>query len=119
MAFPSSRNKQDGPAAEDLAARYLQQQGLRLVARNYRCRGGEIDLIMQTEDTLVFVEVRLRRSQRFGGAAASVDATKQARVIHAARHYLGTRDMPCRFDVLLMDDVDAARIEWIRNAFGE
>ncbi|HKY01125.1 MAG TPA: YraN family protein [Burkholderiales bacterium] len=119
MAFLFSRNKLDGPAAEDLAARYLQQHGLRLIDRNYRCRGGEIDLIMQTEDTLVFIEVRLRRSQRFGGAAASVDATKQARVIHAARNYLGERDIPCRFDVLLMDDIDPARIEWIRDAFGE
>lgn len=122
MVSPSGRNKRghldDGAAAEELAARHLQTQGLKILARNYRCRGGEIDLIAQEQDTLVFVEVRLRRSARFGGAAASVDAHKQARIVRAAQHYLGARDAPCRFDVLLLDDIDPARIEWLRDAFG-
>lgn len=116
MAFPFSRNKQ-GAAAENLAAQYLQEQGLRLLERNYRVRGGEIDLIAQEGETLVFVEVRLRRSQRFGGAAASVDIHKQTKLLLAAQHYLRGRDLPCRFDVLLLDEIDAARIDWIQNAF--
>ncbi|HKO88875.1 MAG TPA: YraN family protein [Burkholderiales bacterium] len=116
MDFLSSRNS-DGAAAEELAARYLQAQGLTIVERNYRIRGGEIDLIAKQGQTLVFVEVRLRRSQRFGGAAASVDAFKQGRVVLAAGHYLQGRDIACRFDVVLLDEVDAGRIEWIRDAF--
>lgn len=123
MASPSSRNNssdpKEGAAAENLAAHYLQQQGLRLLERNYRVPGGEIDLIMQDGETLVFVEVRLRRSARYGGAGASIDARKQSRVLHAARHRLAGRDLPCRFDVILLDDLREDRIEWLRDAFGE
>lgn len=110
----------DGPAAEALAAAHLQRHRLHVLECNYRCRSGEIDLIARDGDTLVFVEVRMRRSQRYGGAAASVDRAKQTRILRAARHYLiGKPDQPCRFDVLLMDALDPMRIEWLRDAFGE
>jgi putative endonuclease len=98
----------------------LQQQGLQLVARNYRCRLGEIDLILQDGATLVFAEVRLRHNADFGGAAASIDARKQTKLIHAAQHYLGTlaHIPPCRFDaVLLSSPGNPAQLEWIKNAF--
>ena len=109
-----------GKLAENLAARFLETRGLAIVGRNYRCRGGEIDLICRDGRTLVFAEVRLRRHTAFGGAAASITAGKQRRIILAAQHYLmvkGMQDCDCRFDCLLLTDTDAHRIEWIRNAF--
>ncbi len=109
-----------GAHAETLAADYLQRRGLRLLQRNYRCRLGEIDLILADGAVLVFVEVRLRRNAAFGGAAASVTAAKRQRILRAARHYLSGRPEPaCRFDVVLLDALAADRIEWIRDAFGE
>lgn len=112
----------DGAAAEALAARHLEQHGLTIIARNVRCRGGEVDLIADDGRSLVFVEVRLRKNGRFGGAAASITASKQQRVILAAQHWLagdGRRhaNRACRFDAVLLDGLDAARIEWIRGAF--
>jgi putative endonuclease len=108
-----------GVAAEALAADYLQERGLKIIARNYRCRLGEIDLIAREGRTTIFVEVRQRRSSAFGGAAASITARKRTRLIRAARHYLSRMDaMPaCRFDALLIEG-DPPRIDWIRNAFG-
>jgi putative endonuclease len=107
-----------GSAAEDLAARYLERQGLAIVDRNWRCRAGEIDLVARDGATLVFVEVRLRTSAAFGGAAASVDVRKQRRILQAARLYLaGRADTPCRCDVVVLDRLDPAGIEWIRDAF--
>lgn len=107
----------DGHAAEALAARHLERHGLRILARNFRCRGGEIDLVCEDGRTLVFVEVRRRRDARHGGAAESITAAKQARIVLAARHYLaGGRERPCRFDALLIDG-EPARIEWLRDAF--
>lgn len=104
-----------GAAAEDLAARHLVRHGLKILARNYRCRGGEIDLVCRDGATLVFVEVRLRTNRGFGGAAASITPAKQRRLIRAAGHYLAGKPMPaCRFDAVLLD---AENIEWIRNAF--
>jgi putative endonuclease len=109
-----------GFAAEELAAHYLEGRGLAIVERNYRCRGGEIDLIARDGDALVFVEVRLRRSDFFGGARASVDAQKQRRILLAARHYLAGRpSQSCRCDVVVLDRLDPSSIEWIRDAFGE
>jgi putative endonuclease len=109
-----------GSAAEDLAERFLRRHGLAIVERNFRCKGGEIDLVARDGDAIVFVEVRLRRSGSHGGATASVDAAKQRRVLHAARVYLAGRgDAPCRCDVVALDGLDPARIDWIRNAFGE
>ena len=109
--------RDDGQEAERHAADFLQKQGLRLVERNYRCRLGEIDLIMEQGGTLVFVEVRLRRNPNFGGAAASITQRKQSKLIHAAQHYLQQQPKhpPCRFDALLLDGHE---IEWIKDAFG-
>jgi len=107
-----------GVRAEDLCAQLLRKAGLRVLARNWRCRHGEIDLVAEEGGTLVFAEVRYRSHARFGGAAESVTAAKQARLIAAARLYLMRRpDADCRFDVLLLDGLETARIRWIRNAF--
>lgn len=112
--------KKIGDAAEDEALLFLQQQGLRLVCRNYRTPGrggGEIDLIVRDRDgTLVFVEVRRRKSSSHGGAAASVGRTKQARIVLAARHYLlRVRTLPpCRFDVI---EVTPEGCHWLPAAF--
>lgn len=108
----------DGSRAEALAARHLGARGLRVLVRNYRVRGGEIDLVCAEGRTLVFVEVRLRRRGDFGGAAASITGAKRRRLLLAARHYLAPRpDTPCRFDCVLMDALDEAAVEWIRDAF--
>jgi putative endonuclease len=110
--------KASGDAAEHLAADYLTRHGLRVLERNWRVRGGEIDLICRDGEMLVFVEVRLRGTQDFGGAAASITPAKQRRIVCAARHYLaGKREQPCRFDVILLDRLDPARLEWLRHAF--
>lgn len=115
----TTTRQRDGAAAEDLAAAFLARRGLAIVERNYRCRGGEIDLIARDATTLVFVEVRYRRSRQFGGAGASVDARKQARILVAARHYLAQRgEVPCRCDVVALDALEPGRIEWIKDAFG-
>ena len=109
-----------GKLAEDLAARFLEKRGLAVLARNFRCRGGEIDLVCREGGTLVFVEVRLRRNPRFGGAGASITAAKQRRIVLAARHYLAAHARPetdCRFDCILLDDTEGDRVEWLRDAF--
>ena len=114
---------QRGRAAEDAALAHLRRAGLELVARNYRvargprARGGEIDLVLRDRDgTLVFVEVRARAGRQHGGAAASVGAAKQARLVFAARHFVaGLRTVPpCRFDVVALD---GDRLQWLRAAF--
>ena len=127
MVFPfrktadgAQTTRQSGAAAEDLALQHLQRAGLRLLERNYRTPGrggGEIDLIMRAADgTLVFVEVRQRRQGTQGGAAASVGAVKQRRIIFAARHYLlrWQAPPPCRFDVVALD---AQGLQWLPAAF--
>ncbi len=107
-----------GAAGEQLAADYLQRHGLKLIERNFRVRGGEIDLICRDGRTTVFVEVRLRSHSNFGGAAASITATKQARLILAARHWLLRHgETPCRFDCILLDGLEPKNIEWLRDAF--
>ena len=108
----------NGALAETIAAAYLTGQGLRVLERNWRIRGGELDLICQDGGTRVFVEVRLRTRGDYGGAAASITLAKRRRLILAARHYLaGKAEMPCRFDAVLLDALDDAHLEWIRNAF--
>ncbi len=104
-----------GQQAEALALIWLQQRGLVCITRNYRCRMGEIDLIMRDGNTLVFVEVRQRRSARFGGAAASITPAKQARLARTAEHYLQTLASlpPCRFDAILLDGQQPP--EWLQN----
>ncbi|WP_068636001.1 YraN family protein [Thauera butanivorans] len=111
-----------GRIAEELAARHLEAQGLRILARNVRCRGGEVDLICMERGGIVFVEVRLRTNARFGGAGESITAAKQRRVLLAARWWLngpGRRfqTAPCRFDAVLLDGLDDTRITWLRGAF--
>lgn len=107
-----------GASAEALACCYLQQRGLKLIAKNFRCKSGEIDLIMQEGQTLVFVEVRLRSNQRFGDAGSSIDANKQRKLIRTAEHYLQLHgNRACRFDAVLLDKLGSAHVEWIQNAF--
>ena len=109
-----------GAAGEDQALRHLQQHGLTLAERNFRCKGGEIDLVMQEGSTLVFVEVRKRKESaqaaQFGGAAASVGRAKQRRLVVAAEVYLKRFHMPpaCRFDVVA---IDGGELSWLKNAF--
>jgi putative endonuclease len=123
-----------GTQAELAAARFLSNRGLTLVTRNFRCRYGEIDLILHDRNVLVFVEVRVRNSIKFGGAAASIDAKKQGKLITTAQYYLSklSHIPPCRFDAVLLkspqpntkfSDLDISfefkdsEIEWIKNAF--
>ncbi len=110
-----------GSHAEGIARRYLGAQGLELICENYRCRVGELDLVMRQGATLVIVEVRLRTHSRFGGARASVDRGKQRRIVRAAQHLLLTQRalarMPVRFDVVTLDAGVGGTIDWIRAAF--
>ena len=109
-----------GVDAEALAASFLEARGLQIIARNYRCRLGEIDLVARDGATTVFVEVRRRASNAFGGAGASITPKKRLKLLKAARHYLSRLStLPqCRFDALLIEG-QPPRIEWIRDAFGE
>ncbi len=106
-----------GEQAEALAADFLRGKGLRIAVRNYRSRYGEIDLIAREGATVVFVEVRSRASDAYGGAAASITAAKREKLLKTARHYLaGITPLPqCRFDAVLISG-EPPRIEWIRNA---
>ncbi len=108
-----------GKDAEARAAKFLESHGLQIVARNYRGRYGEIDLIARDGATLVFVEVRARGSNIFGGAAASITAAKRKKLTRTALQYLAAQDRtpPCRFDAVLLGG-SASPIEWIRDAFG-
>ena len=105
-----------GGAGEERAEELLARNGLAIVARNYRTKAGEIDLIARDGPTLVFVEVRLRSARAFGGAAASVTPRKQRRIVAAARQFLMRVSPlpPCRFDVIALD---AGEPQWIRGAF--
>jgi putative endonuclease len=108
-----------GAAAEAAAERHLCASGCRVLARNARYREGELDLVVREHDVVVFVEVRLRGSERYGGALASVDVHKQRRLARAARRWLaehyGERWPACRFDVVAVDG--SGTIDWIRDAF--
>lgn len=116
-----------GAAVEAAARSYLLESGLRDVAANANYRFGELDLVMLDESgrggaTLVFVEVRYRRDARFGGGAASVDAGKRRKLVHAAQLFLARHrefaNTACRFDVVEADgDPDAPRLNWLRDAF--
>jgi|ThiBiocorrection_1091964.scaffolds.fasta_scaffold01204_7 putative endonuclease len=106
-----------GIDAERFAEAFLRQHGLALLQRNYRCRFGEIDLIMRDDIVMVFVEVRMRKSLFFGGAAASITPNKQQKLILTARHYLSSLKAtpPCRFDAVLLSGEDGRKIEWIKD----
>lgn len=106
-----------GEQAEQLACNHLLQQGLQLIARNFRCYHGELDLIMQEAQTLVIVEVRFRKSNKYGGALESITKAKQSRIIAATSYYLMQNNLryATRFDVITI--ANDARINWIKNAF--
>ena len=117
---PSTRSA--GQDAEGKALGELQRSGLKLLARNWSCRRGELDLVMLDGDTVVFVEVRFRRHAAWGGALESVDARKRSRLAAAAEQFLQEHARwnrhPCRFDVVAMSPGEtAAAFNWIKNAF--
>lgn len=122
-AFSSKTSNQIiGRQAEDLALKHLQAQKLQLLARNWSCRGGELDLVMLEADTVVFVEVRYRSHPQFGGALESIDQRKRARVILAAQRYLQSTPQwqthPCRFDVISVSPgKPTVCVQWLKNAF--
>jgi len=114
-----------GDITESLACEYLQSNGLKLLERNFNCRFGEIDLIMQNADSLVFVEVRYRRNKDFGSGAESVTPSKQSKLIKTASAYLQQHaklgKCPARFDVVSITgsiETDNIDFDWIENAFG-
>jgi putative endonuclease len=110
-----------GKAGEEAAVQYLCKHGYQILERNYRCRFGEIDLIARDGRTLAFIEVKTRRSQSYGPAAAAVTLKKQRHLIKASQVYLIERKKPeefCRFDVVTVElDAQAPRIELIKDAF--
>lgn len=123
---PTGRRTQKqllGRAAENIAADFLRVQGLEILERNYLRRVGELDIVARERDVLVIAEVRTRSSDRYGGAAASVDPRKQQRLIRTASQLLQQRSdlsqLRVRFDVVVVSEMDAGcgRIEWIRHAF--
>lgn len=117
---PQARNpRSKGQWYEQQARRFLETQGLLFVTANYYCRQGELDLIMQDQDALVFIEVRYRSSQQFGGALASISPAKQKKIRHTARYYLlnhgiNEAHQACRFDLVTYDN---GQCLWLKNAF--
>ncbi len=115
----NDRSGKSGQESEDKALRHLQSAGLTLIERNYLCRRGEIDLIMQHADDIALIEVRQRSNTGFGSAAESVTIHKQRRLIAAAEHWLASHpryaEYPLRFDVVGIDG--EGRLDWIRDAF--
>jgi putative endonuclease len=113
--------KKVGEKAERLAQQYLEQNGLSLITSNYHCRSGEIDLIMDHGNFLVFIEVRYRKNDIYGSAAESITRQKQRRLLATANHYLQNEklygDNSCRFDVITVSGQYNPQIEWIKNAF--
>ncbi len=116
--FKRQTSKDTGNNAETLALSHLKKLGLTLVTQNYHCKFGEVDLIVNDENTLVFVEVRFRKSDRFGSALESVTKSKQEKIVTTARHYIAKHRLgesrPIRFDVI---GITANNIEWIKHAF--
>ena len=110
----------NGVKYEQQALAFLKQQGLLFICQNYYCRFGEIDLIMSDQDSLVFIEVRYRKNQDYGGATASITSRKQQKLIKTAKHYLSQLDNEpyCRFDVIAIDE-KSTQPEWIQDAFQE
>lgn len=107
---------------ERIAEAYLQRQGLKTLERNFNCRVGEIDLVMEHGECLVFAEIRFRENSRFGSGAETVTRAKQARIIRAAQKYLqfhrNRAQQPCRFDVISLGNAQGKlALEWIQNAF--
>lgn len=112
----------DGARAEQLAETHLRHHGARILARNVRFRGGELDIVALHDGCVAFVEVRLRQREDFGGAAASITLAKRRRVILAARQWLvkdgrAYAGYGCRFDAVTLHRLDAASIDWLQGAF--
>ena len=120
--------REQGQYTENLACRYLENKGFKLVEKNFNCKVGEIDLIMQDNDTIVFVEVRYRKSNDFGSGAESITVTKQSKLIKTASLYLQRHvklsQYPVRFDVVSItgfietEELNKINFDWIENAFG-
>ena len=120
--------REQGEYTESLACQYLENKGFKLIEKNFNCRVGEIDLIMQDNDSLVFVEVRYRRNNNFGSGAESITTSKQSKLIKTAALYLQQNaklnKYPARFDVVSItgfietDNIDNINFDWIENAFG-
>jgi putative endonuclease len=124
VGAPPAPTQARGQFAETQAAAHLGARGLDTLARNVRCRQGEIDLICleRATDTVVFVEVRLRTNARYGGAIESITAAKRQRIVLAAQWWLAGAGQAylahnCRFDVVLFDNAEATAPRWIRAAF--
>lgn len=119
LRLPSTRSSK-GRAGEQLAEHHLKQKGLTFIEKNFHSRHGEIDLIMQHHDALVFIEVRYRKNMDFGGAVASITPKKQNKIRKTALYYMQTRgrEFNARFDVVAITGDDSnLNIEWIQNAF--
>ena len=122
LVAPIPSHLHRGVDAEKAARIYLEERGLRLLAQNFRCTAGELDLVMLDSNELVFVEVRYRKSEKFGGAAPSVDFVKRKKLRHAGETFLQEnprlRFDACRFDVVALTGGDSTyQIEWISDAF--
>ncbi|NWC11036.1 YraN family protein [Pseudomonas agarici] len=121
--MPQGLHLKRGKDAESLALRHLERHGLRLLAQNWLCKRGELDLVMLDSDTVVFVEVRYRKNTQWGGAAGSIDTHKRKKLIFAAQYFLQRESRwashPCRFDVIAIEgNLEAApQLNWLRNAF--
>ncbi|NBA95592.1 YraN family protein [Pseudomonas sp. R5(2019)] len=121
--MPATSRQQSGKQAEQQALVFLEKQGLRLLAQNWLCKGGELDLVMLDGDTVVFVEVRYRLHANWGGALGSIDRRKRERLAHAAQTFLQKEarwsGQPCRFDVIALEGTvgSATPLNWVRNAF--
>lgn len=117
----TSKNK--GAITEAFAKQYLIQQGLVYVDNNVHCRQGEIDLIMKDNQTFVFVEVKYRKNNHFGGAISAISATKQKKIKHCVAFFLHNLNLneyntPCRFDVIALEgDINKPEVTWLKNAF--
>ena len=118
------KTQHKGKHYEDIALAFLKKHKLKLISRNYTCRSGEIDLIMQDKDTLVFVEVRYRGNSNYGSPEETINRSKQLRITKAAQHYLlsnNPTEINCRFDAIAIENKPSAsnqqKINWIKNAF--
>lgn len=124
MLWTKPKNtRETGLLTENIAANYLINHGLTEIVRNFNCRLGELDLIMQEQQTLVFVEVKYRKNNHFGGAAVAVSASKQIKLQKSANFYLQKQQLnayntPCRFDVITIEgNLACPEIVWLKNAF--
>ena len=123
MQWNSKNTKEQGDATEQIAQHFLINNGLTLVTKNFRCKLGEIDLIMKDKTSLVFIEVKYRKSNEYGLPCEAVSASKQKKIINTANFYLQQQGInayntDCRFDVVgLVGPIESSSITWLKNAF--